>query len=67
MKNLKKLTREQLRSVSGKGVSCPTEPILYCGQWCNMKGSQQINCPVELDPSTCDCLCLIGGICPENP
>ncbi|WP_416207895.1 bacteriocin-like protein [Chryseobacterium sp. YIM B08800] len=65
MKNLKKLTREQLRSVSGSGMSCPAEPAAYCGQWCTMNSWQQRNCPIEFDPSSCDCLCLIGGICPE--
>mgnify|MGYP007028460228 CR=1 FL=1 len=67
MKNLKKLTREHLRSVSGKGNSCPAEPVAYCGQWCYMSLWQQRNCPIEFDASTCDCLCLTGGICPENP
>jgi len=54
MKNLKRLTKGELKTIEG-GASCP-RPATTCSQWCLWTAQQQATCPnMLLEPEACVC------------
>lgn len=55
MKNLKKLTKKELKSISGSKGDCPT-PAQWCSEWCSWTPWQRQTCINWLiDPDPCPC------------
>ncbi|MBL1221450.1 hypothetical protein JET18_11405 [Chryseobacterium sp. L7] len=55
MKNLRKLSKKQLRTIEGGGPSCPP-PATTCGEWCSWTAQQRLRCPnMVMDPDPCGC------------
>ncbi|MGG5209493.1 bacteriocin-like protein [Chryseobacterium sp. MIQD13] len=55
MKNLKKLTKKNLKNINGGALGCP--PLAnWCSEWCAWTAWQQTHClNAVLDPMPCDC------------
>ncbi|WP_410680551.1 bacteriocin-like protein [Chryseobacterium sp. MEBOG06] len=54
MKNLKKLTKKNLKSINGGGEQCPPAPTKTCDKWCRLTPWQKIHCLLDVEePCTC--------------
>ncbi|WP_442867487.1 bacteriocin-like protein [Chryseobacterium herbae] len=53
MKNLKKLTKNNLKQINGGGL-CPPNPITSCDIWCGMTPLQKMRCLLYVDEG-CEC------------
>ncbi|WP_160140227.1 bacteriocin-like protein [Chryseobacterium sp. c4a] len=55
MENLKKLTKKNLKTISGGGaVWCPEKPITSCDIWCGLTPQQKMRCLLVVD-EVCTC------------
>jgi hypothetical protein len=53
MKNLKKLTKKQLRTIAG-GERCPALAN-WCSEWCSWTAWQKLHCLNAVIDAPCDC------------
>ncbi|MDQ0592087.1 bacteriocin-like protein [Chryseobacterium ginsenosidimutans] len=55
MKNLKKLTKKNLKNINGGAEKCP--PLAsWCTEWCTWSAWQKVHClNAVLDVMPCDC------------
>ncbi|WP_407919936.1 bacteriocin-like protein [Chryseobacterium lactis] len=54
MKNLRKLTKKNLRQINGGDVLCPARPIRSCDLWCGLTREQKMRCLLDVDePCAC--------------
>jgi hypothetical protein len=44
MKNLKKLTKRELKKIDGGAAACPP-PATTCSEWCSWTPQQRLRCP----------------------
>ncbi|MFY7815469.1 MAG: bacteriocin-like protein [Chryseobacterium taeanense] len=54
MKNLRKLTKKQLKTIAG-GEVCPPVVLMRCSQWCLWTVWQRANCNNGLVQANCTC------------
>ncbi|MDR2237479.1 MAG: hypothetical protein LBE92_15260 [Chryseobacterium sp.] len=55
MKNLKKLTKRELRMIGGGALLCPA-PATTCAEWCTWTADQRRRCRnMVMDPEPCGC------------
>ncbi|MFN1218463.1 bacteriocin-like protein [Chryseobacterium kwangjuense] len=55
MKNLRKLSKRELRTIEGGALGCPA-PATTCVQWCTWTPQQRLMCRnMIMDPDPCDC------------
>ncbi|WPO91236.1 bacteriocin-like protein [Chryseobacterium sp. YR459] len=56
MKNLKKLTKENLKEINGGAALalCPPKPITSCDIWCGMTKEQKMRCLLDVE-EPCEC------------
>lgn len=55
MKNLKKLTKKNLKEINGgSDVRCPPKPITSCDIWCGLTPQQKMRCLLVVDDA-CTC------------
>lgn len=55
MKNLKKLSKKELKTIDGGALACPP-PATTCGEWCSWTAQQRLRCPnMIIDPDPCGC------------
>jgi hypothetical protein len=55
MKNLRKISKKQLKSIEGGAAACPP-PATTCGEWCSWTAQQRLRCPnMVMDPDPCGC------------
>ncbi|SHE47028.1 bacteriocin-like protein [Chryseobacterium vrystaatense] len=55
MKNLRKLTKKDLRTIEGGAMLCPT-PATTCGEWCSWTAQQRLRClNMIMDAEPCGC------------
>ncbi|WP_407919937.1 bacteriocin-like protein [Chryseobacterium lactis] len=57
MKNLKKLNKKSLKTITGAAGICPP-PAYYCKEWCTWTGVQRLHCSTELIDEPCDCFSI---------
>lgn len=57
MKNLKKITKKQLKSIkAGNDYRCPDFLATTCVEWCGLTAWQQQHClNAVIDPMPCNC------------
>lgn len=53
MKNLKKLTKKNLKQIHGGG-QCPSAPIRSCDNWCGLSPWQKMHCLLDVE-EPCEC------------
>lgn len=53
MKNLKKLSKRQLKTIAG-GERCPI-PASWCSEWCGWSAWQKAHCANAVIDMPCDC------------
>lgn len=54
MKNLRKLTKNNLKHINGGAGQCPPAPIKSCDTWCGLTPWQKIHCLLDVqDPCEC--------------
>ncbi|PRB00193.1 hypothetical protein CQ046_19645 [Chryseobacterium sp. MYb7] len=56
MKNLKKLTKKNLKEINGGAALglCPPKPIRSCDIWCGMTPEQKMRCLLDVE-EPCEC------------
>ncbi|WP_431612341.1 bacteriocin-like protein [Chryseobacterium sp. 'Rf worker isolate 10'] len=56
MKNLRKLTKKNLKEINGGAgtVWCPSKPITSCGTWCGLTKEQKMRCLLDVE-EPCEC------------
>lgn len=54
MKNLKKLTKKNLKQINGGTVLCPARPIRSCDLWCGLSPEQKMRCLLDVE-EICEC------------
>ncbi|WP_165571954.1 bacteriocin-like protein [Chryseobacterium vrystaatense] len=55
MKNLRKLTKKDLRTIEGGAMLCST-PATTCGEWCSWTAQQRLRClNMIMDAEPCGC------------
>ncbi|MEY8758089.1 bacteriocin-like protein [Chryseobacterium tongliaoense] len=55
MKNLKKLTKKELKTIAGGSERCPI-PATWCSEWCTWSAWQKDHCiNAVIDVMPCDC------------
>ncbi|EJL73712.1 hypothetical protein [Chryseobacterium populi] len=55
MKNLRKLTKRQLRVIEGGASACPP-PATTCAEWCTWSAWDRLRCRnMIIDPDPCPC------------
>jgi len=55
MKNLKKLTKKNLKQISGGAEQCPSKPTTSCSTWCILSPWQKIHCLLDVEEPCGDC------------
>ncbi len=54
MKNLKKLTKKELKTIAGGAGNCP--PLAnWCAEWCTWTPWQKAHCLNAVIDTPCDC------------
>ncbi len=54
MKNLRKLTKKELKTIAGGAEKCP-RPANWCVQWCTWTTWQKEHCLNAVLDTPCDC------------
>lgn len=54
MKNLKKLTKKELKHISGGQIKCPI-PADWCSEWCTWTAWQKQHCINSVLDTPCNC------------
>lgn len=56
MKNLKKLTKNNLKQINGGAGRCPPTPTKSCSTWCRLTPWQKVHCLMDFDIEVpCEC------------